>query len=43
MFPDEQLHRNHSVSQGQVGEVESGGGIPLGGVPPRGSPGPTRP
>jgi len=25
MFPDEQLHRNHSVSQGQVGEVESGG------------------
>ena len=42
MFPDEQLHRNGSASQGQVGVVDSGG-LPLGGVPPppRGSPGPT--
>ena len=31
-FPDEQLHRNHSASQGQVGEVDSGG-LSLGGAP----------
>ena len=37
MFPDEQLHRNRSASQGQVGVVDSRG-LPLGGVPPRGCP-----
>ena len=44
MFPDEQLYRNRSASQGQVGVVDSRG-LPLGGVPPppRGSPGQTRP
>ena len=38
MFPDQQLYRDRSTSQGQVGVVDSGG-IPPGGLP-LGSPGP---